>query len=83
MFDAWRCGESIDMIFNLSDDVLHRNDMYDSSGVEWIEEVCTDKNYAFGAAIYRWEDGLAERVEYDSDGNVKTQVVKSPFVQVH
>ncbi|KAL4384290.1 hypothetical protein GQ457_15G028910 [Hibiscus cannabinus] len=29
-----------------------------------------------------WEDGLAQRAEYDSDGNVKTQVVRSPFVQV-
>ncbi|KAH8499003.1 hypothetical protein H0E87_017786 [Populus deltoides] len=29
-----------------------------------------------------WEDGLAERVEYDSDGNIKTQVVRSPFVQI-
>ncbi|XVF04792.1 hypothetical protein REPUB_Repub05bG0115900 [Reevesia pubescens] len=29
-----------------------------------------------------WEDGLAERAEYDSDGNVKTQVVRSPFVQI-
>ncbi|GER41069.1 magnesium-chelatase subunit ChlD [Striga asiatica] len=29
-----------------------------------------------------WEDGLAGRVEYDSDGNIKTQIVKSPFVQI-
>lgn len=29
-----------------------------------------------------WEDGLAERVEYDSNGNIKTQVVRSPFVQI-
>ncbi|XP_059309301.1 magnesium-chelatase subunit ChlD, chloroplastic [Lycium ferocissimum] len=29
-----------------------------------------------------WEDGLAKRVEYDSDGNIKTQIVKSPFVQI-
>ncbi|XP_060184655.1 magnesium-chelatase subunit ChlD, chloroplastic [Lycium barbarum] len=29
-----------------------------------------------------WEDGLAKRVEYDSDGNFKTQIVKSPFVQI-
>ncbi|XP_050223387.1 magnesium-chelatase subunit ChlD, chloroplastic [Mercurialis annua] len=29
-----------------------------------------------------WEDFLAERVEYDSDGIIKTQVVKSPFVQI-
>jgi len=25
---------------------------------------------------------LAEQVEYNSDGNIKTQVVRSPFVQV-
>ncbi|KAJ9540614.1 hypothetical protein OSB04_027120 [Centaurea solstitialis] len=29
-----------------------------------------------------WEDGLSERVQYDSDGNVKSQVVRSPFVQI-
>ncbi|KAL9367878.1 hypothetical protein Peur_039077 [Populus x canadensis] len=29
-----------------------------------------------------WEDGLAEQVEYNSDGNIKTQVVRSPFVQI-
>ncbi|RYR58878.1 hypothetical protein Ahy_A05g024740 isoform A [Arachis hypogaea] len=27
-------------------------------------------------------DGLDQRVEYDSDGNVKTRIVKSPFVQI-
>jgi hypothetical protein len=35
-----------------------------------------------GHAFKRWEDGLAEQVEYNSDGNIKTQVVRSPFVQV-
>ncbi|KAJ4724360.1 Mg-protoporphyrin IX chelatase [Melia azedarach] len=29
-----------------------------------------------------WEDGLAEKTEYDSDGNLKTQIVRSPFVQI-
>ncbi|XWS71211.1 hypothetical protein CRYUN_Cryun03dG0119200 [Craigia yunnanensis] len=29
-----------------------------------------------------WEDGLAQQAEYYSDGNVKTQVVRSPFVQI-
>ncbi|EHA8587715.1 Magnesium-chelatase subunit ChlD, chloroplastic [Cocos nucifera] len=29
-----------------------------------------------------WEDGLADRVEYDAAGNVKTEIVKTPFVQV-
>lgn len=32
--------------------------------------------------FYRWEDGLADRVEYDSAGNIKTQIVKTPFIQV-
>ncbi|KAG7950826.1 hypothetical protein I3843_13G135900 [Carya illinoinensis] len=29
-----------------------------------------------------WENDLAERAEYDSAGNVKTQIVRSPFVQI-
>ncbi|GLT82140.1 hypothetical protein SLE2022_005500 [Rubroshorea leprosula] len=29
-----------------------------------------------------WEDGLAGRGEYESDGSIKTQVVRSPFVQI-
>ncbi|KAJ1391276.1 von Willebrand factor, type A [Sesbania bispinosa] len=29
-----------------------------------------------------WEDGLSQRLEYDSDGNIKTRIVKSPFVQI-
>ncbi|XP_028799337.1 magnesium-chelatase subunit ChlD, chloroplastic isoform X2 [Neltuma alba] len=29
-----------------------------------------------------WENGLSQRVEYDSAGNIKTQIVKSPFVQI-
>ncbi|KAM0013262.1 putative magnesium chelatase [Helianthus debilis subsp. tardiflorus] len=29
-----------------------------------------------------WEDGLAEKVEYDSTGNIKTQVVRSLSVQI-
>ncbi|XP_076931235.1 magnesium-chelatase subunit ChlD, chloroplastic-like [Bidens hawaiensis] len=32
--------------------------------------------------LLRWEDGLADKVEYDSSGNIKTQVVRSPFVQI-
>ncbi|XP_030959944.1 magnesium-chelatase subunit ChlD, chloroplastic isoform X1 [Quercus lobata] len=34
------------------------------------------------ACLEEWEDGLSERVEYDSAGNVKTQIVRSPFVQI-
>lgn len=29
-----------------------------------------------------WEDGLAEKVQYDSSGNIVTQIVRSPFVQI-
>ncbi|KAH1108902.1 hypothetical protein J1N35_012670 [Gossypium stocksii] len=29
-----------------------------------------------------WEDGLAQRAEFNSNGNVKTQVARSPFVQI-
>ncbi|KAJ1386098.1 von Willebrand factor, type A [Sesbania bispinosa] len=29
-----------------------------------------------------WEDGLSQRLEYDSDGNIKTRIIKSPFVQI-
>eukprot|EP00262_Sarcandra_glabra_P006468 TRINITY_DN1878_c0_g1_i1.p1 TRINITY_DN1878_c0_g1~~TRINITY_DN1878_c0_g1_i1.p1 ORF type:complete len:675 (-),score=162.05 TRINITY_DN1878_c0_g1_i1:139-2049(-) len=29
-----------------------------------------------------WENGLADRVEYDAAGNVKTEIVRTPFVQI-
>ncbi|PKA58610.1 Magnesium-chelatase subunit ChlD, chloroplastic [Apostasia shenzhenica] len=29
-----------------------------------------------------WEDGLADRIEYDAVGVFKTEIVKSPFVQI-
>ncbi|KAE9606529.1 hypothetical protein Lal_00014065 [Lupinus albus] len=29
-----------------------------------------------------WEDDLTERLEYDTSGNIKTRIVKSPFVQI-
>ncbi|KAJ7964056.1 Mg-protoporphyrin IX chelatase [Quillaja saponaria] len=29
-----------------------------------------------------WEEGLMERLEYDSTGSTKTQIVSSPFVQI-
>ncbi|GJM97019.1 hypothetical protein PR202_ga13912 [Eleusine coracana subsp. coracana] len=29
-----------------------------------------------------WEDGLAGRLQYDADGNIKTEIVKTPFVQI-
>ncbi|KAH6814330.1 ALBINA 1 [Perilla frutescens var. frutescens] len=29
-----------------------------------------------------WEDGLSDKLNYDSAGNIKTQIVRSPFVQI-
>ncbi|XP_004517295.1 magnesium-chelatase subunit ChlD, chloroplastic [Cicer arietinum] len=29
-----------------------------------------------------WEDGLSKHLEYDSAGNIKTHIIKSPFVQI-
>ena len=29
-----------------------------------------------------WEEGLADRVEYNADGSVKTEIIKAPFIQV-
>lgn len=29
-----------------------------------------------------WEDDLSEKVQYDSTGNINTQIVRSPFVQI-
>ncbi|KVI09480.1 AAA+ ATPase domain-containing protein [Cynara cardunculus var. scolymus] len=47
-----------------------------------IDVVVGSTSNADPACPEEWEDGLAERVEYDSAGNVKTQVVRSPFVQI-
>jgi magnesium chelatase subunit D len=30
----------------------------------------------------RWEEGLANQVQYDADGNLKTEIIKTPFVQI-
>uniref|UniRef100_A0A7I4AZV5 Mg-protoporphyrin IX chelatase n=1 Tax=Physcomitrium patens TaxID=3218 RepID=A0A7I4AZV5_PHYPA len=29
-----------------------------------------------------WEQGLAERLQYNDDGSIKTEVVKAPFIQI-
>ncbi|KAL2557243.1 Magnesium-chelatase subunit ChlD [Forsythia ovata] len=47
-----------------------------------IEVVVGSVSNAGPACPEEWEDGLADRVEYDSAGNVKTQIVRSPFVQI-
>lgn len=35
------------------------------------------------SCLCRWEDELAEKVEYNADNTVKTEIVKSPFIQVY
>ncbi|MBA0583033.1 hypothetical protein Gorai_013911, partial [Gossypium raimondii] len=48
-----------------------------------VQDTPLNKSHFLVAVIFhRWEDGLAQRAEYDSNGNVKTQVVRSPFVQI-
>ncbi|KAK6925567.1 von Willebrand factor, type A [Dillenia turbinata] len=47
-----------------------------------IEVVVGSIANADPACPEEWEDGLAERIEYDSSGNVNARVVRSPFVQV-
>ncbi|KAL5831784.1 hypothetical protein ACOSQ4_017138 [Xanthoceras sorbifolium] len=47
-----------------------------------IEVVVGSVANADPACPEEWDDGLAERVEYDSTGNLKTEIVRSPFVQI-
>ncbi|CAI9099633.1 OLC1v1036485C1 [Oldenlandia corymbosa var. corymbosa] len=47
-----------------------------------IEVVAGSMANADPACPEEWEDGLAGKVEYDSAGNIKTQIIKSPFVQI-
>ncbi|KAL3850925.1 hypothetical protein ACJIZ3_012807 [Penstemon smallii] len=47
-----------------------------------IEVVTGSISNADPAKPEEWEDGLDNRVEYDSAGNVKAQIVRSPFVQI-
>ncbi|KAL6202732.1 hypothetical protein ACLB2K_026437 [Fragaria x ananassa] len=47
-----------------------------------IEVVVGSIANADPACPEEWEDVLPERMEFDSAGNVKTQIVKSPFVQI-
>nr|DAD29511.1 TPA_asm: hypothetical protein HUJ06_030979 [Nelumbo nucifera] len=47
-----------------------------------IEVVVGSISNADPACPEEWEDGLSDRVEYDAAGNVKTQIVRSPFVQI-
>ncbi|KAK4419607.1 Magnesium-chelatase subunit ChlD, chloroplastic [Sesamum alatum] len=47
-----------------------------------IEVVVGSVANADPACPEEWEDGLSDKVEYDSAGNLKTQIVRSPFVQI-
>ncbi|KAG5517482.1 hypothetical protein RHGRI_038027 [Rhododendron griersonianum] len=47
-----------------------------------IEVVVGSVANADPACPEEWEDGLAAKVEYDFAGNVKTKIVRSPFVQI-
>ncbi|KAG8083475.1 hypothetical protein GUJ93_ZPchr0015g6643 [Zizania palustris] len=39
-------------------------------------------NYCGSEVRSRWEDGLSDQLQYDADGNLKTEIVKTPFVQI-
>ncbi|XP_062082233.1 magnesium-chelatase subunit ChlD, chloroplastic [Humulus lupulus] len=47
-----------------------------------IEVVVGSISNADPACPDEWDDDLAKKLEYDSAGNIKTQVVRSPFVQI-
>ncbi|XP_052178515.1 magnesium-chelatase subunit ChlD, chloroplastic [Diospyros lotus] len=47
-----------------------------------IEAVAGSIANADPACPEGWEDGLVDKVEYDSASNVKTKIVRSPFVQI-
>ncbi|KAL1201868.1 Magnesium-chelatase subunit ChlD [Cardamine amara subsp. amara] len=47
-----------------------------------IEVVVGSISNADPACPDEWEDDLAERVEYNDDKTVKTEIVKTPFIQI-
>ncbi|XP_042483188.1 magnesium-chelatase subunit ChlD, chloroplastic [Macadamia integrifolia] len=47
-----------------------------------IEVVVGSTSNADPACPEEWEDGLANRVHYEAAGNVKTEIVRTPFVQI-
>lgn len=47
-----------------------------------IEVVGSSIANADPVCLEEWEDGLAEKVEYDPAGNIKTKIVQSPFIQI-
>ncbi|CAH2038563.1 unnamed protein product [Thlaspi arvense] len=47
-----------------------------------IEVVVGSISNADPACPDEWEDDLAERIEYNADKSIKTEIVKSPFIQI-
>ncbi|KAJ4795442.1 Mg-protoporphyrin IX chelatase [Rhynchospora pubera] len=47
-----------------------------------IEVVVGSISNADPSCPEEWEDGLADRVQFDASGNVKAEIVKTPFVQI-
>ncbi|KAL6575462.1 hypothetical protein OROMI_012747 [Orobanche minor] len=47
-----------------------------------IEVVVGSFENADPACPEEWEDGLSNKLEYDSTGNIKTQIIRSPFIQI-
>ncbi|KAJ1686079.1 hypothetical protein LUZ63_017469 [Rhynchospora breviuscula] len=47
-----------------------------------IEVVVGSISNADPSCPEEWEDGLADRVQFDTSGNVKAEIVKTPFVQI-
>ncbi|KAL6537655.1 hypothetical protein OROHE_012282 [Orobanche hederae] len=47
-----------------------------------IEVVVGSFANADPACPEEWEDGLSNKLEYDSAGNIKTQIIRSPFIQI-
>ncbi|XP_027123386.2 magnesium-chelatase subunit ChlD, chloroplastic-like isoform X1 [Coffea arabica] len=47
-----------------------------------IEVVVGSIANADPACLEEWEDGFSDKVEYDPAGNIKTQIIRSPFVQI-
>ncbi|GAB2235575.1 hypothetical protein Droror1_Dr00026004 [Drosera rotundifolia] len=41
-----------------------------------------DSSFHLSASSDRWEDGLADHLKYDPSDNIKTKIVRSPFVQI-
>ncbi|KMZ57008.1 Magnesium-chelatase subunit ChlD [Zostera marina] len=47
-----------------------------------IEVIVGSISNADPSSPEEWEDGLADKLEYDDAGNIKMQIIKSPFIQI-